>query len=129
MPLAFGVIDSAQMGFHREMNCVPDVGILADASLESATHGFPDKLDFHPSSRVRVQANCALRNRIGTDLRHNAKQVLIALRDSDKTADLSDAVGLPIDNGESRGHGHGKMDTYGGARYCGHSTQKGGITA
>jgi hypothetical protein len=54
MPLAFGVIDSAQMGFHREMNRVTDIGILADASLEGATHGFSDKLDFHPSSCIRV---------------------------------------------------------------------------
>jgi hypothetical protein len=128
MPLPLGVINSAQMGFHGEMNGVPDVGVLTDPSLECTTYSFSDELDFHPSSRVSIYANRAFGDRICTNLRYDAKQILIALRDSNKTTNLSDAVSLPIDNRESRGYGHGEMDTYRRAGDCGNSTQESRIT-
>ena len=80
-----------------QVDGVSDIRILTDATLERPSDGLPNKLDFHPPSRV-VDRVDVFRYRTCSDFRDNPKQILVSLGHSDKATDLADLVGLALND-------------------------------
>ena len=111
----------------RQMDKVPDIRVLADSALESAPDGLTYQLDFHPADGV-VNRIHALRNGAGSNFGYDAEQILVALRDSNEAADLTDPVGLPLDDRQTGSDRLREMDVECASGNGGNLPEERGVT-
>lgn len=97
VPLISDVIDSSQMFLDGQVSRVSNVRILTDAAFKRAAGNFSDQLDLHPTAGVGARSD-VLRNGVRSDFGDDTEQILIALRNTDKTADLPNLISTPVDD-------------------------------
>ncbi|ODT17705.1 MAG: hypothetical protein ABS35_25220 [Kaistia sp. SCN 65-12] len=97
-------IDDAEVVLGDEMHLVIDPWILADASLKAGLDDLADKLHSHPSFAAGNRILQRLRCGLGTNLGYDAIEIMIALRDPDKAANLSNAIAASPDDRDAGRH-------------------------